>query len=200
MNFSSNQFYNNDLIAHDSVKDRLLTDFSNVNSTEETSSALMLIDTVGSDYRESMSDSSQSLSLDESKFNQGEADLVINHVHFLHQNGVSQEDIAIISPYSAQVSLLKLALKDEFPKLEIGTVDGFQGREKQVVILSLVRNNDDHQVGFLSESRRLNVALTRAKSHLVLVCNGQFMSESRDPILKKMVDYFEEFAFIMYSD
>ena len=78
-------------------------------------------------------------------------------------------------------------------------MDGFQGREKQVVIITLVRNNDDSEIGFLKESRRLNVALTRAKSHLVVVCNGEFLTASKDDVLKRMVEYLEEHALIEYA-
>ena len=119
MNFSSKEFYDGKLIAHVSVKNRLLTDSGKVKESEETSSPLMFLDTTGTDFRESIDASSSQL--DESKYNQGEADQVIKYVRFLHNSGVQPEDIAIISPYNAQVNLLKLALKEEFPKLEIGT-------------------------------------------------------------------------------
>jgi DNA polymerase alpha-associated DNA helicase A len=198
MNFSSQQFYDGELKAHDSVKDRLLTDSEDVIKTEETESPLYFIDTTGKDFQESSDQNSKYM--DDSKLNQGEADLVVKHVNYLISQGVKDDDIAIISPYNAQVNLLKLLLKDAHPKLEIGTVDGFQGREKQVVILTLVRSNDRFEIGFLSESRRLNVALTRAKSHLVLICDGEFLSASKDKVLKKMVEYFEEHALIAYPD
>ncbi len=61
-----------------------------------------------------------------------------------------------------------------------------------------MRNNDEHEVGFLKESRRLNVALTRAKCHLVVVCNGEFMTASKDGVLKRMIEYLEEHALIEY--
>lgn len=198
MAFSSKEFYENKLIAHDSVKDRLLTDLPNIESNEETESPLIFLDTTGTDFYESTESGSGNLSLDDSKYNQGEADQVTRYIRFLSKCGVPSEEIAIISPYNAQVNLLKMQLKDEFPSLEIGTVDGFQGREKQVIVLTLVRNNDQKEIGFLKESRRLNVALTRAKSHLVLVCNGEFMSSSQDGVLKRLMEYMEEHALVDY--
>lgn len=74
----------------------------------------------------------------------------------------------ILYRYQAQVTLLTSLLRPKYgPTLEIGTVDGMQGREKEAVIISLVRSNDQREVGFLKEKRRLNVAMTRAKRHLV---------------------------------
>ncbi|MFN8412623.1 MAG: AAA domain-containing protein [Anaerolineales bacterium] len=69
--------------------------------------------------------------------------------------------MAVISPYSAQVKLLREQIKQ--PAIEIDSVDGFQGREKEIVIVSLVRSNREGEVGFLADTRRMNVALTRAK-------------------------------------
>ena len=200
MMLSSREFYENKLLAHESVQNRLLIDLQDVQKTEETESPLMFIDTTGSDFYESSDSGTGKLSLDDSKYNQGETDQVIRYLRFLVDLGVPPDEVAIISPYNAQVNLLKLALKEEFPSVEIGSVDGFQGREKQVVILTLVRNNDSGEVGFLKESRRLNVALTRAKSHLVVVCNGEFMQSSKDGFLKRMVDYLEEKALIEYCN
>ena len=199
MNFSSSQFYEGKLIAHESVKFRTLIDFPNIEKCEETESPLMFLDTTGADFMESVESSTSGIKLDDSKFNEGEADMIIKYIKRLKNWGIQDGEIAIISPYNAQVDLLKLALREESPLIEIGTVDGFQGREKLVIIISLVRSNDDFEIGFLKESRRLNVALTRAKCHLVVVCNGEFMTLSKDKVLKKMVEFLEEHALIEYA-
>jgi DNA polymerase alpha-associated DNA helicase A len=85
-----------------------------------------------------------------------EAALVGMHVKNLVAAGVKPEDVAIITPYNAQVAVLSQLLKEKYPEMEFGSVDGFQGREKEAVIVSLVRSNADHEVGFLGEKRRLN--------------------------------------------
>ena len=64
-------------------------------------------------------------------------------------------------------------LHSDYPGLEIGSVDGFQGREKEAIIISFVRCNDDHEIGFLSERRRTNVAITRARRHCCIIGNGE---------------------------
>ena len=74
------------------------------------------------------------------------------------------------------MELIRLQLREKFPALEIRSVDGFQGREKEVVILSLVRSNLEGHVGFLAEARRLNVAITRAKRHVVVIANVETVS------------------------
>lgn len=71
-----------------------------------------------------------------------------------------------------QLSILA-PLKDEFPGIELGSVDGFQGREKEAVIVSLVRSNDEGDVGFLGEKRRLNVAMTRPKRSLTVIGDSE---------------------------
>jgi len=70
--------------------------------------------------------------------------------------GTKPADIAIVTPYNAQLALLSHDLKERFPGIELGSIDGFQGREKEAVIVSLVRSNSEHEVGFLGEKRRLN--------------------------------------------
>ncbi len=81
-----------------------------------------------------------------------------------------------------QVELIRLQLRGEYPTLEVKSVDGFQGREKEAVVLSLVRSNPQGEVGFLAESRRLNVAITRARRHCAIIGNSETVSH--DPVLK----------------
>jgi len=106
-----------------------------------------------------------------SRENEGEAELVKFIVERLLDAGVRAEDIAVISPYDDQVALIRMMLQVE--GLEIKTVDGFQGREKEVVIVSFVRSNKFGDIGFLSDLRRLNVSITRAKRKLILIGNSQ---------------------------
>jgi superfamily I DNA and/or RNA helicase len=109
-----------------------------------------------------------------SRYNEGEAQLVQLHVQKLLDYGVQQEQIAIISPYNGQVEILRLALLPDFPKLQIRSVDGFQGGEREAVIISLVRSSDQggqDGIGFLRDDRRLNVAVTRAKRHCCVICD-----------------------------
>ncbi|CAK9294656.1 unnamed protein product [Gordionus sp. m RMFG-2023] len=106
-----------------------------------------------------------------SKANLAEVECVYLHVTRLMNSGLGQSDIGIISPYSFQIELLNRKLSHIYPDIEIKSVDGFQGKEKEVIILSLVRSNPSGDIGFLQDSRRVNVALTRAKKHLCIVCD-----------------------------
>ena len=93
------------------------------------------------------------------------------------------------APYAAQVRLLR----DEFDggnELEIGTVDGFQGREKEVVVISLVRSNSINEIGFLADRRRMNVALTRAKRKLIVI--GDSATLGVDEFYRDFFDYVED--------
>ena len=101
--------------------------------------------------------------------------------------GVKPEEVAVISPYSAQVRLL--ASRFSVAGLEIDSVDGFQGREKELVIVSLVRSNLTGELGFLNDTRRMNVAMTRARRRLVVI--GDSGTLSTLPFYK---------AFIAYAD
>ena len=78
----------------------------------------------------------------------------------------------------------------QYPELEIGSVDGFQGREKEVIVLSLVRSNERGEIGFLADKRRLNVAVTRAKRQVCLICDGETVGRSK--FIKALVEFFEE--------
>lgn len=128
-------------------------------------------------------------SADESKFNEGEAKVAISHYQQLCQAGLNSCHVAMISPYAAQVSLLRSQLSELSPEKipEVNSIDGFQGREKDVVILSLVRSNCDGIVGFLDEMRRINVAMTRAKKQLVVIGDSETLS--RNLLLKELVRF-----------
>eukprot|EP01027_Heterolobosea_sp_BB2_P010775 GEZU01015771.1.p1 GENE.GEZU01015771.1~~GEZU01015771.1.p1 ORF type:complete len:457 (-),score=170.22 GEZU01015771.1:61-1431(-) len=188
MRWSSDEFYEGKLVAHDSVKDHLLSDLPGVDSSEdETVTPLLLIDTAGCDFNEN-----QTADSEESKSNEGEANLVVEHVKRLFSAGVREQDVAVIAPYSAQVQLLKSKLLDEHQFMEIGTVDGFQGREKEAIVISMVRSNSAGEVGFLSDQRRINVAITRARRHVAVVADSTTMRNN--DFLARMIKYFEEFA------
>ena len=101
--------------------------------------------------------------------------------------GVQPEQIAVIAPYAAQVRLLREQLA--VPGLEIDSVDGFQGREKEAVVVSLVRSNRDNDIGFLADVRRMNVALTRARRLLLVV--GDSATLAVHPFYERLFSYFE---------
>ncbi|XP_022249895.1 DNA-binding protein SMUBP-2-like isoform X2 [Limulus polyphemus] len=184
MNWASEHMYQHRLISHPSVASHLLRDLPGVEENEDTSIPLLLIDTTGCGHWE------MELTDKESKGNEGEADLVTLHVDKLIASGIRPEDIAIIAPYNLQVDLLKLRLANKYLKLEIKSVDGFQGQEKEVVILSLVRSNSIGEIGFLAENRRINVAVTRAKRHLAIVCDSETVSHNE--FLRTLMNYITQ--------
>ncbi|KAE9464584.1 hypothetical protein C3L33_03499, partial [Rhododendron williamsianum] len=107
-------------------------------------------------------------------YNEGEADIAVQHVFSLIYAGVRPTAIAVQSPYVAQVQLLRDRL-DELPEaagVEVSTIDSFQGREADAVVISMVRSNTLGAVGFLGDSRRMNVAITRARKHIAVVCDS----------------------------
>lgn len=105
-----------------------------------------------------------------SKSNMDEAAMVVQIVNDLLAAGdLSPEDVGVISPYSGQVRLIRQLFDEAVDGLEIKSVDGYQGREKEIIVLSTVRSNTEGNVGFLSDYRRLNVALTRAKRGLIVI-------------------------------
>ncbi|XP_035219941.1 DNA-binding protein SMUBP-2-like isoform X2 [Stegodyphus dumicola] len=181
MQWPSDELYDSKLQAHESVHSHLLSHLPGIESNDDTTVPLLLIDTAGCDLYELEAEN------EESKGNEGEADLVALHVENLIKSGLSPTDIAVITPYNLQVDLIKARFSAKYPKLEIKSVDGFQGREKEAVVLSLVRSNDEGEVGFLSEDRRINVAITRAKRHLAVICNSDTVSHHK--FLKSFINY-----------
>ncbi|ORZ15998.1 P-loop containing nucleoside triphosphate hydrolase protein [Lobosporangium transversale] len=214
MTFSSQKLYQNLLIADESCRKWLLKDLPEVkrlrvSSDEEkdTDHALVFLDTSMAGMPEETENqensgataSSPSSGIDDSKLNRGEAATVVDYVRSLIHSGVSAKDIAIITPYSAQNALLRQLLRDDYPDIEIGTVDGFQGREKQAVILTLVRSNDSGDVGFLSDRRRLNVAMTRSKRQLCVVGDSETLGK-KDAFLKAWMEFLSDHADVRYID
>ncbi|CAH6793435.1 DNA-binding protein SMUBP-2 [Phodopus roborovskii] len=182
--WASEVMYHGQLIAHPSVAGHLLKDLPGVADTEETSVPLLLIDTAGCGLLELDEEDSQS------KGNPGEVRLVALHIQALVDAGVHAGDIAVIAPYNLQVDLLRQSLSNKHPELEIKSVDGFQGREKEAVVLTFVRSNRKGEVGFLAEDRRINVAVTRARRHVAVICDSRTVSNHA--FLKTLVDYFTE--------
>jgi ATP-dependent RNA/DNA helicase IGHMBP2 len=181
MTFSSLEFYENSLEAHNSVEDHLLRDLPGVLENELTASPVHFIDTAGASFDESVEPDG------ESRLNTQEAELVVRKVLHLLEAGLQPAQIAVIAPYAAQVRLLRERLN--LPDLEVDSVDGFQGREKEAVVVSLVRSNSDGEIGFLADVRRMNVALTRARRKLIVI--GDSATVTRHPFYQRMVDYFE---------
>nr|XP_027194379.1 DNA-binding protein SMUBP-2-like isoform X2 [Dermatophagoides pteronyssinus] len=189
MNWPSSFFYENRLEADDCVVDRRLK----LKNLDEPLPVIRLIDTVGCSMYELESDQ-QSLS----KGNIYEVKLVCIVIKDLLDNGLSPADIGVISPYRLQTSLIEAGCRRMYPEsitdqLEINSVDAFQGREKEVIILSLVRSNDEGTIGFLIEERRLNVAITRSRSHLVVVCDSGTVTRN-STALEKFIDYCYEYG------
>ena len=91
---------------------------------------------------------------------------------FVDEGGLDLKDIGIVTPYAGQVRAIRDLLPESLQEVEVRTIDGYQGREKDVIIFSCVRSNSDGNIGFLSDRRRLNVALTRAKRGLVVIGNS----------------------------
>ncbi|GAA6016174.1 hypothetical protein JCM11491_003756 [Sporobolomyces phaffii] len=185
--FPSRMLYDGELQADDSVKDRKLEDLL---ATEDESEALedlnepiVFFDTAGLAMYERSSESGGYGS--ESKSNENEAEIVLNYVKFLVSSKIPPSSISLISPYSSQVLLLSQTISPLYPEIEIGSIDSNQGRENDVVVMSLVRSNETGEVGFLKEMRRLNVAMTRPRRQLVVVGDSDTLKKGADERQKK---------------
>ena len=181
MQFPSDELYEGGLTAHVSVEHHLLQDLPGVSATELTETPITFIDTAGASYDE------ESEPDGESRLNPLEAELVVKKLEALLAAGVAPGQIAVIAPYSAQVRLLRGRIPQS--EVEVDSVDGFQGREKEAVIVSLVRSNRENEIGFLTDIRRMNVALTRARRKLIVI--GDSATIAAHPFYQRMVNYFE---------
>ncbi|GAA5982816.1 hypothetical protein JCM11641_004634 [Rhodosporidiobolus odoratus] len=189
----SKMLYEDELVPDESVKDRKLSDLDDVEEDEDLDEAVVFIDTAGQAMHERSADDGSFGS--ESKSNENEADIVHKYVQTLITAKVPPASISIISPYNSQVLLLASLIHPQYPEVEIGSVDSNQGRENDVVIVSLVRSNDSGEVGFLREFRRLNVSMTRPRRHLVVVGDSETVGKGSE-FLKKWMAWLEEEALV----
>ena len=177
MKFPNAEFYNNNLKSDSSVDDITINDIINSDTQEE---AMLFIDTSKvDDIGEKHLKDSKSI------INKLEADIAVNIVNDYLNVGLEEEDIGIISPYADQVKIIQ----DKTP-VEVKTVDGFQGREKEIIIISTVRSNENGNIGFLSDLRRLNVAITRAKRKLIII--GNINTLKVNPTYLRLIDFARE--------
>ena len=179
--FSSTEFYSGELQPDASVKDHVLAELPGIIESEFTIAPLEFVDTAGAGYDEEPEPDG------ESRHNAQEAEIVRRRVMSLQESGLAPRDIAVITPYAAQAKFLRGLIDIE--GLEIDTVDGFQGREKEAVIISLVRSNPRGEIGFLNDVRRMNVALTRARRKLIVI--GDSATIGGHDFYERLLKYFE---------
>lgn len=177
MDFPNREFYNNELICDKSIKN---TTSITINSDFDNGNSLIFVDTslTRNNYESTWNYSN-------SYINKLEADITKNIVNDCINSNFNINDLGVITNYSDQVKLIKSMID-----IEVETVDGFQGREKDIIIISNVRSNNQGEVGFLDEPKRLNVALTRAKSKLIIIGNSKTLSN--EPMFKRLFDYCNE--------
>ncbi|XP_043233571.1 DNA-binding protein SMUBP-2-like [Amphibalanus amphitrite] len=192
----SQQYYGGHLRAAPVVRHHRLTDLPRVRLTEDTEHTLVLIDTAGYGLTEARPDYSGSRS------NHGEAEIVAAHVGALVHAGVPPKQIGVITPYRAQSTrVLDLLCWRYLGEVDVQTVDGFQGREKEAIIVTLVISKKQG-LGFVTDKRRINVAITRARRQLVIVCDTKLMSQDKDvrSLLKYMRRYGKVWTANDYKD
>ena len=217
MRFSSDWFYGGQVESAPQIKYRSILDFDHPISWIDTSNEENQITIEGEDAPEDSASTSSSSSaanqnpdlnfkeqfVGESygRINKAEAELTLltlaEYFTKIGKQRVLSEsiDVGIISPYRAQVQYLKKLIKKyEFFKpyrrfISVNTVDGFQGQERDVILISLVRSNDEGQIGFLKDLRRMNVAMTRARMKLIILGNKDTMTQH--PFYKKLWEYVE---------
>lgn len=187
MRFSSDWFYGGSLQAAPEVKYRGILDYD---------TPMVWINTEGMDCNEEFVGESFG------RINKAEARLTLEqlqtYITRIGKQRILEEriDFGVISPYKAQVQYLRQSIRREpFFKpfhhlISINTVDGFQGQERDVIVISLVRANEEGQIGFLNDLRRMNVAITRARMKLIIL--GDASTLTRHPFYKKLYEYIEK--------
>ena len=214
MRFSSDWFYGGKVESAPQIKYRSVLDYDHPITWIDTSNEENQITIEGEDAPEdpasasSAANQNSDLNFKEQfvgesfgRINKAEAELTLltlaEYFTKIGKQRVLEEriDVGIISPYRAQVQYLKKLIKKyEFFKpyrrlISVNTVDGFQGQERDVILISLVRSNDEGQIGFLKDLRRMNVAMTRARMKLIILGNKNTMT--KHPFYKKLWEYVE---------
>jgi hypothetical protein len=185
MRFPSEMSYGGALVAAPEVAHAVLTDDKSVRPDALREGPFVLLDTAGRGWDERRTDG------DPSTGNPLQAERTALEVRRLLSRGVVARDIGVITPYQAQVRLLRDALEELLEQgLEVSSVDGFQGREKLVIVVDLVRSNDEGSLGFLQDIRRMNVALTRAKRWLMVIGDGALLA--RHAYYKALLTHAED--------
>ena len=215
MRFSSDWFYGGKVESAPQIKYRSVLDYDHPITWIDTSNEENQITIEGKDSPEDSASTSSSASASNQnsdlnfkeqfvgesfgRINKAEAELTLltlaEYFTKISKRRVLEEriDVGIISPYRAQVQYLKKLIKKyEFFKpyrrlISVNTVDGFQGQERDVILISLVRSNDEGQIGFLKDLRRMNVAMTRARMKLIILGNKETMT--KHPFYKKLWEY-----------
>ncbi len=163
MSFSNLKFYDNKLEAHETVRDWHIPFSPQV---------LEFVDTAGCSYEEQAGDEGAS------RCNPEEVQLIRKHFDHMFEGNEHKYSVGIISPYRAQVELLQNEFAPE-NFVTVNTVDSFQGQERDIIYISMVRSNDKNEIGFLKDYRRMNVAMTRAKKKLVIVGDSATLGNDR---------------------
>ncbi|MNT25663.1 hypothetical protein D3C72_1611920 [compost metagenome] len=188
MEFSNQQFYRGKLTAFETVANRKLV--------KEDENPLLFIDTAGCGFNE-RTENGRSAS------NPEEGNLLMNYLNDYLQQLTNYDNevmdkirrVGVISPYKAQVSFLTEQLENfEMlaslgKKISFNTVDGFQGQECDLIAISLVRSNEKNEIGFLADTRRMNVAITRAKKKLLII--GDSATLSSHPFYASFLDHVQ---------
>ena len=186
MEFSNRKFYDGKLMAHETVIGRKLK------IPEMNNDSIEFIDTAGCGFEEIQDAETHSL------FNEGEVKVLIKHLEEWKEVLIGERvpSIAIISPYRQQVRKIEEALKEkggQFNSIKTNTVDAFQGQERDIIYISLVRSNNNGDIGFLKDYRRMNVAMTRAKKKLVII--GDSATISNDSFYHDFMEFAEKKGF-----
>ena len=177
MKFPNREFYNNGLKSASSVDEITINDILESGHDEE---ALLFIDTSDVD-----DNNERHLKDSKSIVNELEAEISVSIAQDYLDAGIDVDDIGIISPYADQVKIIQ-----ENTPVEVKTVDGFQGREKEIIIISTVRSNNNGNIGFLKDLRRLNVAITRAKRKLIIIGNKNTLKTN--PTYARLINFVED--------
>lgn len=178
MAYSNQRFYNNALEAHPNNQYRAL---------DEHELVVEFVDTAGCGYEEEAGEQGESLQ------NREEAALVERHFDALRMRHGASFSVGFLSPYRAQVRLMQDLLKskqDDRTQVTINTIDSFQGQERDVIYISLVRSNERSEIGFLKDYRRMNVAMTRARKKLVMI--GDSATLGNDTFYAQLLELLEQ--------